>query len=102
MYVKTTLTPDKRKRFNELMDLLNNANEHGYDFHVFDMLELNSMLVNYKPNEVANMIHFGKFNPNHDFFRFNVYGNLISYDVYGLLHELEDVESYLLHYANKE
>lgn len=65
------LLSEKRERFNDLMDLLYTANRYGYDFYVFDMFELNSMLDGYNPEKIASMIHYGKFNPNHDFFRFN-------------------------------
>lgn len=45
----------------------------------YDMDSFDEFMSNYSPMEIAQMIFFGGgFNPNHDFFRFNAYGNLES------------------------
>ena len=47
----------------------------------YDMDEFDEFMENYSPMEIAQMVFFGgDFNPNHDFFRFNAYGNLESAD----------------------
>ena len=48
------------------------------------------------------MIFYGDdFNPNHDFFRFNAYGNLESDDWYGVEAEAEDlVDDVIEHLVN--
>ena len=66
----------------ELVELLQYMN--GYDgcFEdcvYFDVDEFDEFLDGYTPMEIAQMIYFGDdFNPNDDYFRFNVYGNLES------------------------
>lgn len=66
----------------ELVELLQYMN--GYDgcFEdcvYYDMDEFDVFMSKYTPMEIAQMIFFGgDFNPNHDFFRFNAYGNLES------------------------
>ena len=66
----------------ELVELLQHMN--GYDSCFddcvyYDMAEFDDFMSNSSPMEIAQMIFFGGgFNPNHDFFRFNAYGNLES------------------------
>ena len=43
-----------------------------------DMVYLDEFLEGYTPTQIALMIHFGDFNPNHEYFRFDGYGNLES------------------------
>lgn len=43
-----------------------------------DMGLLDEFLDGYTPTQIALMIHFGDFNPNHEYFRFNAYRNLES------------------------
>lgn len=43
-----------------------------------DMVYLDEFLDGYTPTQIALMIHFGDFNPNHEYFRFNAYENLES------------------------
>lgn len=44
----------------------------------YDMTEFDDFMSKYTPSEIAQMIWFGEFNPNNDYFRFNAYGNLES------------------------
>ena len=66
----------------ELVELLQHMN--GYDSCFddcvyYDMAEFDDFMSNSSPTEIAQRIFFGgDFNPNHDFFRFNAYGNLES------------------------
>lgn len=68
----------------------------------YDMDEFDEFMSNYTPMEIAQMIYFGEFNPNDDYFRFNGYGNLESADWPDVVAEAEDLESdiinYLVHY----
>ena len=67
---------------DELVELLQYMN--GYDgcFEdsvYYDMDEFDEAMSNYSPMEIAQLICFGDgFDPNDDYFRFNVYGNLES------------------------
>ena len=67
----------------ELVELLQHMNAYDSCFEdaiYFDMVEFDDFLSNYTPMEIAQMIWFGEFNPNVDYFRFNGYGNLESAD----------------------
>ena len=59
----------------------------------YDMASFDEFLDGYTPLEIAQMIFFGgDFNPNHDFFRFNVYGNLESANWRDVEAEAEDLK----------
>ena len=81
---------------DELVELLQYMN--GYDgcFEdcvYFDMAAFDEFLSNCSPMEIAQMIFFGgDFNPNHDFFRFNAYGNLESANWLDVEAEAEDLK----------
>ena len=58
----------------------------------FDMNEFDELMANDSPMEIAQMIYFGDgFNPNDDYFRFNVYGNLESANWGDVEAEAEDL-----------
>ena len=89
----------------ELVELLQHMN--GYDgcFEdcvYFDMDEFDEFMSNYTPMEIAQMIFFGGvFNPNHDYFRFNAYGNLESANWNDVEAEAEDlVDDIIEHLIN--
>lgn len=46
----------------------------------YDMDEFDEFMDGYTPMEIAQMIWFGEFNPNDDYFHFSAYGNLESAD----------------------
>ena len=53
----------------------------GYDNdHIYSMYELDEILEGRTPNDILCMSFHGSFNPYHDFFWLNVYGNLKSAD----------------------
>ena len=90
---------------DDLTYLLQHMN--GYDgcfeeATYYDMDEFNEFMSNYTPMEIAQMIYFGEFNPNDDYFRFNGYGNLESADWQDVVAEAEDLEGdiieHLVHY----
>ena len=45
---------------------------------ICDMNEFDDLMHGWKPIDIAMRIHFGDFNPNHEYFRFDGYGNLES------------------------
>lgn len=59
----------------------------------YDMDEFDDFMSNCKPMELAQMIHFGEFNPNDDYFRFDGYGNLVSLDWQDIVDDAESLES---------
>ena len=64
----------------------NGSLEHLY---FIPMEDLDEYLYGFSPTDIANKIHYGNFNPNHEYFKFNVYANLVSYDNYEMQDELE-------------
>lgn len=56
------------------------AEVNGWDSHIYTMDELNEELHGTSPDEVARLIFYGSFNPNHEYFVFNGYGNLESFN----------------------
>lgn len=81
---------------DELVELLQYMN--GYDgcfddCVYYDMAGFDEFLDGCTPMKIAQMIFFGgDFNPNHDFFRFNAYGNLESANWYDVEAEAEDLK----------
>ena len=51
---------------------------------------LNENLVNFEPMEILNKMHFGEFNPTHDFFKFDGYMNLESISDWEYESKIED------------
>ena len=87
---------------DELVELLQYMN--GYDgcFEdcvYYDMAEFDEFLADHTPMEIAQMIFFGgDFNPNHDFFRFNAYGNLESANWCDVEAEAEDLKDDIIYH----
>jgi len=50
------------------------------DDSIFNMDEFNELMSGFEPIYIAMRIFYGDFSPNHDFFMFNGYGNLVSFD----------------------
>lgn len=81
---------------SELADLLQYINSYDGSFEesiYYDMDSFDEFMSNYTPSEIARMIHFGEFNPNDDYFRFDGYGNLESLDWQEISDEAESLES---------
>ena len=79
----------------ELVELMQHMNGYDSCFDAsvyYDMAEFDEFLSNCSPMEIAQMIFFGTFNPNHDFFRFNAYGNLESANWLDIEAEAEDLK----------
>ena len=90
---------------DDLTYLLRHMNAYDGCFeetNYYDMAKFDEFLADDTPTEIAQMIFFGDFNPNDDYFRFNAYGNLESADWPGVVAEAEDLESdiidHLVHY----
>lgn len=67
----------------------------------YDMEEFDEFLSGRTPMEIAQMIFYGDFNPNNEYFRFNAYGNLESADWHDVVAEAEDlVDDIIYHLVN--
>ena len=84
----------------ELVELLQYMDAYDgcfADCVYYDMDVLDEFLDGYTPMVIAQMIFFGnEFNPNHDFFRFNAYGNLESANWNDVEAEAEDLKDEII------
>lgn len=89
---------------DDLAYLLQHMNSYDGCFEeaiYYDMDEFDEFMSNYTPMELAQIIYFGEFNPNNDYFRFNAYGNLESADWPDIVAEAEDlVDEIIYHLVN--
>ena len=80
----------------ELVELRQHMNAYDgcfKEYTYYDMDDFDEFMDGYTPMEIARMIFFGgDFNPNHDFFRFNGYGNLESANWHDVEAEAEDLK----------
>lgn len=53
---------------------------NGYDDEIIEMERFDEICEGMKPSKIAHSIVYGDFNPNHDYFHFNGYGNFESTD----------------------
>ena len=67
--------------FSELVDIHNQycQSENYMDDWIYSMGEFDEILGETKPHELASLIFYGDFNPNHDWFAFDGYANLVSF-----------------------
>ena len=77
----------------ELFEIVSQINSYDSSLQHLDFLymeDLDIYLDGLTPTDIANKIFFGDFNPNHEYFRFNGYENLESFDEWELNKELFD------------
>ena len=53
---------------------------NNYDDEIIEMERFDEICEGMTPSDIANHIFYGDFNPNHDYFHFNGYGNFESTD----------------------
>ena len=53
---------------------------NNYDDEIIEMERFDEICEGMAPSDIANHIFYGDFNPNHDYFHFNGYGNFESTD----------------------
>lgn len=89
---------------DDLAYLLREMNAYDGCFdeaNYYDMEEFDEFLEGYTPTEIAQMMWFGEFNPNDEYFHFNAYGNLESADWRDVVAEAEDlVDDIIYHLVN--
>ena len=77
----------------ELFEIVSQINSYDSSLQHLEFLymeDLDMYLDGLTPTDIANKIFFGDFNPNHEYFRFNGYENLESFDEWELNKELFD------------
>lgn len=78
-----------------------NLDRKYYDDYIYDDLE--EMLYGKSALDIAFMVfNSGKFNPNDNFFKFNGYGNLESFDESDIIDMMENDRDFLVWYVEKE
>ena len=87
--IKTYFNANKTELF-EIVDEINSYDSSLQHLEFLYMEDLDMYLNGLTPTDIANKIFFGDFNPNHEYFRFNGYGNLESFDQWELNKELFD------------
>ena len=72
----------------EIVSRINSYDSSLQHLEFLDMEDLDMYLDGLTPTDIANKIFFGDFNPNHEYFKFNGYENLESFDEWELNKEL--------------
>ena len=87
--IKTYFNENKTELF-EIVSQINSYDSSLQHLEFLYMEDLDMYLDGLTPTDIANKIFFGDFNPNHEYFRFNGYENLESFDEWELNKELFD------------
>jgi len=84
-YLATECEPVTVEQMNAYNELNND-----YDSWIYSMDELEEVLHDESPITIAKMVQYGDFNINDDYFSFNGYGNLVSFNHYTFMSETEN------------
>ena len=87
--IKIYFNANKTELF-EIVSQINSYDSSLQHLDFLDMEDFNMYLDGFAPADIANKIFFGDFNPNDEYFRFDEYENLESFDEWGLNKELFD------------
>ena len=71
-----------------------------YDDHIYNMDELDDILSGEEPTRIANMIFYGDFRPNDNYFMFNGYANLESFDYVDEQVDFDALANYIIDTQN--
>lgn len=82
---------DKLSLWNEYCGL-NNLD----DDYICYMEDFDEIMEGKEPWEVARCCYFGDFNPTHEYFWFNAYGNLESTDYLGDVIDIDEIVDYII------
>ena len=66
------------QQLSQLMTVINNLNGYFEDQMWISMDCFDDYLSELTPSEIASRVAYGNFDPSHDYFRFDIYGNLES------------------------
>ena len=67
-----------------------------YDDRIYDMDEFNEIMSGMSPSDIATKIFYGDFRPNDNYFRFDGYANLQSFDYISDEVDLEEIADYII------
>ena len=67
-----------------------------YDDRIYDMDEFDEIMSGMSPSDIATKIFYGDFRPNDNYFRFDGYANLESFDYISDEVDLEEVADYIV------
>lgn len=88
------------------LGMMRDAEAYGYvssGDSIYDMDDFDEIMGDARPSEVADKMYYGDFNPNHDYFIFDGYGNLESFSGYDLGDRVDEYEVDIVSYiAEKE
>ena len=78
------------QQLSQLMTVVNDFNGYFEDQMWIAMDCFNDYLSELTPLEIASRVAFGNFDPSHDYFRFDIYGNLESATEWDVEHDILD------------
>ena len=86
------LQKEKQKEMLALLELLELACNLGFNYDVYDMEDMDNILLDYTASDIAFMVQNDNFNPSDHYFKFNENDDLISFtelELYVILKEME-------------
>lgn len=79
--INNIITIIKNSDDDDLFDIHNRyQDEANWDNYIYPMDDFDDLMSSLTPSELSYRIFYGEFNPNHNYFWFNGYGNLCSSD----------------------
>ena len=104
---KEKLTMTKTEMIKDLLENMSEsqlytiANEYFdkteyYDDRIYDMEEFDEMMDDMLPSDIATKIFYGDFRPNDNYFKFDGYDNLQSFDYISDEVDLEEIADYIV------
>ena len=67
-----------------------------YDDRIYDMDEFDEIMSGMSPSDIAMKIFYGDFRPNDNYFKFDGYANLQSFDYISDEVDLEEISDYIV------
>ena len=67
-----------------------------YDDRIYDMDEFDEIMSGMSPSDIATKIFYGDFRPNDNYFKFDGYANLESFDYISDEVDLEEIADYIV------
>ena len=97
---KTEMIKDLLENMSE-SQLYTIANEYSdktnyYDDRIYDMDEFDEIMSGMSPSDIATKIFYGDFRPNDNYFKFDGYANLESFDYISDEVDLEEIADYIV------
>jgi hypothetical protein len=90
-YISNLSDGDKIWLWNNYCDETNSI-----DYNVYSMDDLDEILADMKPWDAIRAAFYGDFNPNHNYWRFNGYGNLESFDYADDYVDVDEMVDYII------